>query len=162
MAIVLLRRLDASEWMTLWQVRLEALRSDPEAFESTVDDEEHLTDEDWVLRLPRRIFAFVDGETVGIVGWAASDKTSPVVQLIGMWVHPAYRGSTIAQELVVDVQAIATGSRCELVLSVRADNPRALGLYERCGFVVTGEEVGRRSRETLLEMAWRPEAGRGS
>jgi ribosomal protein S18 acetylase RimI-like enzyme len=152
---LLVRVLDATEWSTFRQLRLAALATDPEAFESTFAFEESLPDKEWIGRLSRRRFAFVDGERVGMVGWAQSEPSGSI-ELIGMWVRPDHRGTPTAALLVTEVQAIAVAEERSLALSVRADNPRARRFYEKCGFVVTGDVIGRRSGQQLLQMTWTP------
>lgn len=145
------RRLDAREWPVLRDVRLAALRTDPDAFESTVDDEASLDEAAWLARLDRRGIAFLEGAPAGIVGWAWSDDGA-AAELIGMWVDPSARGIGVADALMVFVKDVVRGTGRTLDLAVRADNPRARRFYERSGFRVTGEETGRRSGARLLWM----------
>ena len=43
-----------------------------------------------------------------------------------------------------------------LYLHVNKDNARALGFYQKCGFVIAGEDVNRRSGAPVYMMTWRP------
>jgi ribosomal protein S18 acetylase RimI-like enzyme len=57
-----------------------------------------------------------------------------------MWVAPAYRGTGVAAELVDAVLAWAESSGAATVaLWVTRGNDRAMRLYKRLGFEVTGE-----------------------
>ena len=145
------RVLEAHEWPVLRDVRLAALRTDPDAFESTAEDEESLDEAAWVARIEQRAIAFRDGAPVGIVGWSLRDDET-ALGLSSMWVHPSVRGDGVADALMTLVKDMARGRAVALDLDVRADNPRARRFYERHGFRVTGEETGRRSGARLLVM----------
>lgn len=43
-----------------------------------------------------------------------------------------------------------------LYLHVNKDNARALGFYQKCGFVIAGEDVNRRSGAPVYMMTWQP------
>jgi putative acetyltransferase len=43
-----------------------------------------------------------------------------------------------------------------LYLHVNKDNARALDFYQKCGFVIAGEDVNRRSGAPVYMMTWRP------
>jgi ribosomal protein S18 acetylase RimI-like enzyme len=43
-----------------------------------------------------------------------------------------------------------------LYLHVNKDNARALEFYQKCGFLVAGEDVNRRSGAPVYMMTWRP------
>jgi putative acetyltransferase len=45
-----------------------------------------------------------------------------------------------------------------LYLHVNKDNKRALDFYQKCGFVIAGEDVNRRSGAPVYMMTWRPSA----
>lgn len=47
-------------------------------------------------------------------------------------------------------------SREGLYLHVNKDNARGLGFYQKCGFVIAGEDVNRRSGAPVYMMTWRP------
>jgi putative acetyltransferase len=45
-----------------------------------------------------------------------------------------------------------------LYLHVNKDNARALNFYQKCGFMIAGEDVNRRSGAPVYMMTWRPGA----
>lgn len=145
------RTLQPVEWTTLRDLRLQALRDAPVAFESTAEDEALLGEADWRQRIDRRAVAFLSERPVGLVGWSPPDDTG-TTELVSMWVHPDVRGTTTAQRLVTFVTGIARSRGDTLDLAVRVDNAPARRFYERCGFTPIGTEAGRRSGELLVWM----------
>jgi GNAT superfamily N-acetyltransferase len=133
-----IRRVKAEDWELLRDVRLRALREDPDAFLATHAHESAFADEQWQERATQSAGAsFVVEGAAGAEGLAtgivAADPATVV--LVGMWVAPALRGSDTAAELVAHVVewARARGA-ARVCLSVEGQNLRAARLYERCGF----------------------------
>ena len=54
------------------------------------------------------------------------------------------------------VEAAKRVGREGLYLHVNKDNTRALNFYQKCGFMVAGEDVNRRSGAPVYMMTWRP------
>lgn len=79
----------------------------------------------------------------GVVGWCdVVRQTRPIhahAGVLGMGLLPAYRGRGYGRRLIeatLRAAKLARFSRVEL--AVHADNPRAIALYERTGFVREG------------------------
>ena len=137
----MIRRVESDDWKLLRDVRLRALREDPDAFLATHDQEAAFADEQWQARASQAHGAsfVVEGEDGG-EGLATGiiDSDPAVVFLVGMWVAPARRGDGTARELVRRVVDWARSREARLVcLSVEGANDRAARLYERCGFEET-------------------------
>lgn len=88
-------------------------------------------------------FVALDGETV--VGWADVLRrwahAAAHCGVLGMGVLPTYRGKGIGERLLaacIDKSRLKGITRIEL--EVRADNSRAIALYERMGFVLEGRK----------------------
>lgn len=80
----------------------------------------------------------------------------PAYPELAIAVLPAYTGRGIGGQLLGRLIALARASYPGIVLSVRADNP-ARQLYERHGFVVTGEIVNRvGTRSHVMELRLLP------
>ncbi len=93
-----------------------------------------------------------EGEPVGLVGGMVDDEDSRRAVLISMWVAPKSRGQGLGRRLVTAVVDWATVSeKPELSLLVIEGNAAAIALYEKCGFVLTGECV-RRDRDGATEL----------
>jgi GNAT superfamily N-acetyltransferase len=132
----------------LRQLRLRALSDSPHAFGSSLEVELAYPESDW-MDLARRseradeiaVFAAIDGEHwVGMAAGRWIDRESAVVDLWGMWVDPAARGSGLGARLVAAVHAWAAerGARVLRLGAVTGDGDPA-AFYERLGFQDTGE-----------------------
>ncbi|MHA7262065.1 ribosomal protein S18-alanine N-acetyltransferase [Arthrobacter sp. TMN-37] len=88
----------------------------------------------------RYVVAEVDGEIVGYAGVMVIDSTADIQTIA---VLPAHEGRGIGTALLRELLAEAArrGAR-EVLLEVRADNPRAQLLYSRTGF----EKIATRRR----------------
>src|SRR5262245_45290186 len=106
MAEVTVQVLDDAEWQTYRQIRLASLKSDPEAFASSLEEEQKYDEALWRARLQRgwRLLARSDDEEAGVASVGpARDEGEPaegVAELFGMWVRPEFRGTGIAWQLV--------------------------------------------------------------
>jgi uncharacterized protein (DUF1810 family)/GNAT superfamily N-acetyltransferase len=122
-------------------LRLEALSDAPEAFGSTYDRELARTTLDW-RRWMSPGATFILDTREGPKGLAAGqrDAADPtVVQLMAMWVDPAFRRSGAADRLVAAVIAWAASAGATMVrLDVSEDNVPARRFYTRLGFRETG------------------------
>lgn len=143
----MIRRITPADVETFRQTRLRALADSPESFGSTYAAEAAFPDETWVERvvaassgMERAMFLAFDGkECIGLAG-GFTDELGADRQLISMWVAPSYRGTGVASELVDAVLAWAhEGGATRVGLWVTRGNDRAQRLYERMGFVVTGD-----------------------
>lgn len=143
----MIRRITADDVEIFRETRLRALADSPESFGSTYAAEVGFPDSTWTERAvqaaeggERAMFLAFDGK--GCIGLAGGfhDDLGADRQLVSMWVAPAYRGTGVATELVDAVLAWAADSGAQTVgLWVTRGNDRAKRLYERMGFVVTGD-----------------------
>jgi len=139
------RRLFGDDAESLREIRLEALRLHPTAFSADPDVESAFALERWREHLETRIWfgAFADGAMVGINAFSTesySKKTAHVAHLGAMYVREAARGSGVADALMTNFLDYAKGRAEQIVLTVEAGNTRAIGLYERHGFAITGRK----------------------
>jgi GNAT superfamily N-acetyltransferase len=156
--MVTVRAVDEDEWELMRDVRLAALSEAPSAFGSTYAREAPFTEEQWRGRLSSRSVTFLaelpdGGEPVGLAGVYEEDG---LADLVSMWVRPTARGLGVGQALVEAAADWAKGRGHDtLYLWVTETNPAALGLYERCGFIPTGERQPLPSDPTLPEIRMR-------
>ena len=139
-----IRRLETSDSALYRDIRLEALKQNPEAFGSTFEKEngEPLSWFEAVVSRTDIFGAFLDGTLVGIAGYVAqeSSKQAHKAVLWGMYVRPAARNSGLGKKLVAAVLIHARG-RVEMVqLTVVSENEGARRLYSTLGFVEYGLE----------------------
>jgi ribosomal protein S18 acetylase RimI-like enzyme len=134
-------RLRPADWQRFRVIRLRALRESPEAFGSTLEEEQNLTDTDWPDRLARpEVATFVaratDQTDVGLAVGAPYDDEAG---LYAMWVAPEARGTGIGSALIDAVIAWASEiGHTKILLDVGDHNAPAIALYERNGFKATG------------------------
>jgi len=133
----------AAGWERVRAIRIAALRDTPDAFGTTVDEEEVRAPESWQERLESSgattFLATHDGADVGIVVGAPVRGRDNVAGLYAMWVPPAARGTGVSDLLVAAVVEWARDlGFTRLLLDVADDNPTAIRLYERNGFMPTG------------------------
>jgi RimJ/RimL family protein N-acetyltransferase len=139
-----IRRLGSSDAALYREIRLEALRKNPEAFGSTFEIES-AQPLGWFEAVVARadIFgAFLDDVLVGIAGYAAQEgsKQAHKAQLWGMYVRAAGRNLGLGERLVAAVLDHARGRVEAVQLTVVSDNAAARRLYDAMGFVEYGYE----------------------
>jgi ribosomal protein S18 acetylase RimI-like enzyme len=126
-------------------IRLEGLKTNPEAFGSTFDREDAMPLSWFEERIPKgNIFgAFIDGELLGVAGYWVQEgaKVSHKAALWGMYVRPKARNAGLGRRLVQTVIDHASGQVELLQLSVASDNEAAHRLYQKMGFSEYGREM---------------------
>jgi RimJ/RimL family protein N-acetyltransferase len=146
---VLVRRIRGSEWEAYRAIRLAALSDAPDAFASTYDAEENRPDHEWQQRAEANatsdgstLFVLVDDDDgwQGMAGGYSPGEPPADVELISMWLAPACRGTGQGAALVDAVVSWARDRGARTIgLWVTDGNQPAQRLYERCGFVATGD-----------------------
>ena len=139
------RRLEAHDAAAYRDLRLEGLKSHPEAFSSSWDDESDKPDAWWAERLETStVFGgWIDNSPLlGVAGFRAhaATKLRHKAVLWGMYVRTEGRGTGLASCLVQRVIEHA-GSRVEeICLTVVASNIAGKRLYRAAGFETYGIE----------------------
>ena len=123
-----LERAASGDWERVRALRLQALADSPDAFASTLAQEEGLEPDAWRERLvtAATFLAHVEGEAVGMVTAAPFRGRPEAAGLFGMWVAPDWRGAGAADRLVETVidWARTEGFR-RVVLEVADENTAA-------------------------------------
>jgi GNAT superfamily N-acetyltransferase len=95
----IIRSFTADEWTTYKDFRLDALTDSPDAFGSTLAEEEHRPDREWLKRLSSGIsspldlplIAQFDATPIGLA-WGRVESSHPdVANLYQMWIAPKFR-----------------------------------------------------------------------
>ena len=140
---VVIRRGVPDDWRASKQLRLGALASSPASFSSTLERELQFDDEVWRTRLERAATFFAvddDGTFVGTVTGIGDRHEPGGREVVAMWVDPEWRGRGVGGALM---DAVVEWARAEgaasIALWVADGNDAARRLYERRGFVDTGE-----------------------
>ena len=140
---VVIRRGVPDDWRASKELRLGALASSPGSFSSTLERELEFDDEVWRTRLERAATFFAvddDGTFVGTVTGIGDRHEPGGREVVAMWVDPEWRGRGVGGALM---GAVVEWARAEgaasIALWVADGNDAARRLYERRGFVGTGE-----------------------
>ena len=134
-----IRPTTADDWQQVRELRLEALADTPHAFAEHLADALEVDEEGWRMRGARgAAVAIDDGRWVGTMGGFVSAE-GPL--LVGVYVTPSHRGTSVAADLLATIETWARGQGDFLLLHVHEQNPRAIGFYERSGYERTGVTV---------------------
>ncbi len=131
------RRLTPDDWEVLRDIRLRALADSPDAFGSTYEREAGFDEKDWRRRSVRPVLVVMrERRPVAMAGVFTDDG---VVRVWGMWTDPEHRGRGHARALLDALLGEAVAEGRPVALHVNTENAGARAVYERYGFVGTGE-----------------------
>jgi GNAT superfamily N-acetyltransferase len=139
-------KLAPERWQEYRELRLEALKTDPEAFGASYESTLQRTAEWWIGRLqaaridPNQtiLFAEEDGRLLGMAGTYPEEEAG-CVDVISMYVTPTARGKGIGRALLQSVTKEIVAK--EIRLCVNATLPAAVRLYQSFGFVTIAETI---------------------
>jgi GNAT superfamily N-acetyltransferase len=141
MSDLLIRVAVPDDWATWRDLRLRALQDSPSAFGSTYERERAFDEAAWRERLTGRdgvsVLAWLGGTAVGMGG--GFQDLPGFLHVVAMWTEPVHRGCGIGAAVLAALEAWASAHDLRLHLDVNVANPGARALYERCGYVATGE-----------------------
>lgn len=146
-----LRVIADGDWEAFRAVRLRALADSPDSFGATLEESAAQEPSVWRERAAGPhpvVLAFVDGGPVGMGGLFAPDETTDAF-VWGMWVDPAYRGRGLASGILQVLLDHPVAQGRSVLLHVTQGNATARSLYERHGFVGTGESLPLRPGSTV-------------
>jgi ribosomal protein S18 acetylase RimI-like enzyme len=160
------RRLRAEEWAELRELRLQALRTDPLAFGSTLARELDFPESRW------REWAERGANSTESSTWVAADRSGRFLgiavlafvdggwNVFSMWMAPEARGLGVGSRLLDSALAWLAADRPEAPVRLLV-NPRqaaAVALYRSRGFLPTGraEPLGHSGEERTEEFFRRP------
>ena len=86
-----------------------------------------------------------------LLGFVTVDPATQVMDQLA--VADVHAGKGVGSQLI---EAAKARSPSGLRLSVNTDNPRAISLYRRHGFMVVGEGRNARSGLPIIDMIWQP------
>lgn len=145
-----IRLLDASDAKKYWDLRLEALKQNPEAFATSY--EEAISRGNPVEGVAKNLSkegsftfgAFQNNELIGVVTLLqeAPLKLRHKANILAMYVNPKMRGLGVGNEILVEAINHAKSIKTieNLNLTVVTTNESAKKLYSKLGFKVFGTE----------------------
>lgn len=146
-------------WQEYKEIRVEAIKTNPEAFANILQDVLSDPDKKWqgFLELSKKLdgelmlFALDDSDQViGMLGayWVQKPKLKHIGNVFGVFVKPEFRGKGIGtnmlMELIKELRKVPQLKK--LKLEVVADEIPAIKLYKKVGF----KEIGI-SKEDLFQ-----------
>ena len=163
MSAATIKTLPSPRWKEYRALRLEALRTDPQAFWTSTEEALKNTPKTWRARLTDRVgkmlFAEIDGELVGMIGvfHEKQKKVRHHAVIISVFVQPRHRGKGISKLLFRDMlkHIRKRKSTRKIKLAVTPGQDAALRLYKRFGFKVVGKlkkelRVGKKFHDELI------------
>lgn len=151
MSEVTVRQTTGDDWSTWRDLRLRALRDTPTAFGSTYEREAAFTESEWRDRVGGLSNAAARGDQtagpalLGLVGGTAIGMGGGYrdlpgwLHVVAMWTEPDWRGHGVGRTVLEHLVAWSAGHGLRVHLDVETTNHGARRLYERAGFVATGE-----------------------
>jgi len=154
-------KLDEPDWEKYKKLRFEALELEPLAFGSTVV-ENNYSEEEWKRRLKNHIFAFANGEPVGMIAYLVNSriKFKHVAEIFSVYLKKEFRGKGISKQLLHEVVNTlkSNGVTNKVRLTVNPEQISAVGLYKKFGFIKVGTlrnelfEFGKFHDEIIMEL----------
>lgn len=159
--IQIIRQLPVERWQEYRELRLRALKTDPQAFGQSYEDAVTHPEERWRQRLIDAaegqswlVFAERDGALIGMTGayqWP-EDRDADRAMIIAVFVNEDARGQGVGEALRSAVMnQLAAAGIGNAILAVNPVQTAAVRLYERMGFRRTGVEVNRMGDGTDCE-----------
>lgn len=141
-----IRRLGPADAASFRTLRLHALRTEPASFGMSCAEEEALPAAAWPSLLESAAVFAAEGRDGALLGSAGlrvegPEKLRHKGTVWGVYVRPEARGTGLAPALLAAVLAHAATVVEEVRLTVSGDNPAAVALYARAGFVAYGRDV---------------------
>ncbi|NEW06664.1 GNAT family N-acetyltransferase [Paenibacillus sp. SYP-B3998] len=149
--MIQVRIVEFTDLEAFWQLRLEALRTTPEAFSASYEENIPLTMSEVEKRFHYTecdtyiIGAFTEeNQLVGLMGFRREQriKLKHKGTIWGVYVTPTFRGKGIAKQLLAEI--LRRGKQLDglkkINLSVVSTNQNAVELYRKLGFETYGTE----------------------
>jgi ribosomal protein S18 acetylase RimI-like enzyme len=147
-------RLPIEKWNEYRELRLRALKEDPEAFSSSYADSLRQPEQFWKTRLADAergegswlLFGTQDNKLVGMIGAFTEGDTTEIATVVSVYVPREERGNGISSRLMEEILRVlsAVPRLRKARLDVNVSQVAAIRVYQRCGF----REIGRKPATT--------------
>ncbi|MBI3486243.1 GNAT family N-acetyltransferase [Candidatus Daviesbacteria bacterium] len=153
MNILEIVQLTPSDWQKYKELRLRALKENPEAFGQTLEDALSMSDEKWKQRLAKAaeginywiFFAKLDNELVGMVSARETNPPdlNPTVKIQGVFVASEARNKGIGRKLISHLLTeIRKNPKWQKArLNVFSSQTQALSFYQSLGFEIKEKKL---------------------
>ena len=160
-----IRRITDHDGPLLRTIRLNALRSDPDAFGSTYADQAAYPESRWQAMASEAahgaenavLIAFRDGEPAGMVRTVRDGRRPGVFGVYSVWVAPGERRRGVGRALLDAIEEWVRGAGgLELELTVMEGGEAAKALYAAHGYRFDGRRersIGARATELGMSKA---------
>ncbi len=142
--------LPISRWQEYKEIRLRALKDDPQAFFSSHRKEVEYPDVKWQERLQSvvdgngwTVFAEIDSQLIGMLGayQKGNDRKEGAVNVFGVFVAKEARGKGVAFKMMEKLlEQLKQAGIIMAKLTVNENQSAAVALYKKLKFKVTGQE----------------------
>ncbi|NTI26862.1 GNAT family N-acetyltransferase (plasmid) [Rhizobium rhizogenes] len=157
------KKLGIGDGPTFKRIWLEALKSTPSSYASTLADWELLPGEEWERRISNPIFlALSAGHPIGMMGLIRKPpgKLKHRATIVMAYVNKDFRRTGAASQLLHHISAFAKADGItQLELCVSAENPSALAFYRSQGFsklcVMPGGIIENGRMVDEVQMLWK-------
>lgn len=147
-------QISSDRWQEFKELRLRALVQNPCAFDSSPEEESHLSEEVWRERLEDhhgfKVFAEKDGRLIAKmeVEWRDIKKVNFIAEVYGVFIEEHYRGQNLGKLLMDEVERVSrTHNIQKLWLDVVVTQQAAMKLYKKLGF----REIGRMEKAIKVD-----------
>ena len=140
--MIIIKKLLADRWEDYRDLRLEALKQDPNAFGSSYEEEVILSKDVWEKRIKDVLFALSNNKPIGMIVFIFDKKmkTKHIANIYGVYVKKEYRGLGIGSKLIKSAisKIMKNKTIIKIKLKVNPKQKAAVNLYMKFGFTVAG------------------------
>jgi ribosomal protein S18 acetylase RimI-like enzyme len=161
--LVEIRKLPPDRWREYRDLRLEALKREPSAYGSSIEETKKLAEKEWRKRIKSVLFALSDDRPVGMIVYVFNQglKSRHIAEIYGFYVSADYRGQGIGTGLLERALSLIQENKrvIKVELAVNPEQRAAVKIYRKAGFAVSGRtekelKVGRRFYAMLFMEKW--------
>lgn len=155
-------KLPVDSWQEYRDLRLQALKEDPQAFGSSYQTNFEYPKEEWQRRLTNAavgkinwlLFAREKDKLVGMIGAYMEDNSVDMATILSVYVSKKERGKGVSIKLMEGMLEELSGKSFlkKAKLRVNRDQLPAVGLYKKFGFKEVGTEPHKMGDGKLVDV----------